>query len=196
MSAGHPPGSRRCTRARSCAGTIPVPARTMSNTAISSPIPGADHRADRVGAQFLGSARAASSHSRSGNRGRHPRIAAICGMIHARYRRGKPTARLQTLQDADRQWRETLPLCGRVAIETRLDCDGKTLRITELRKRPSMSVGRLDWDQVEPGLRLVAVGLEALPRHFPAAHATLASRQPSRAGAPLSALASRSMTLP
>ena len=81
---------------------------------------------------------------------------------------------MQTLQDAERQWRETLPLRGRVAIETHLDLDQRTLRITELRARPSISVGSVDWDEQEPGLFLSAVGLEAMPRHFHATHLTLA----------------------
>ena len=81
---------------------------------------------------------------------------------------------MQTLQDAERQWRETLPLRGRVAIETHLDRDEKMLRIAELRARPTMSAGSLDWDDLEPGLFLAAVGLEARPRHFHATHVTLA----------------------
>ena len=129
---------------------------------------------NRVGAQFLGRARALRQAVADEAITADRRIAAICERIHARYRHGKPVARMQTLQDVERQWRETLPLRGRVAIETHLDRDQKTLRITELRARPSMSVGSLDWDELEPGLFLSAVGLEAMPRHFHATHLTLA----------------------
>ena len=146
----------------------------MSNAAISPSVARTNPRSDRVGAQFLGRARALRQAVADEEIKADRRIAAICERIHARYSRGKPVARMQTLQDAERQWRETLPLRGRVAIETHLDLDQRTLRITELRARPSISVGSVDWDEQEPGLFLSAVGLEAMPRHFHATHLTLA----------------------